>query len=177
MRIWKTPRRFISGWHLWILKKHQKITIRGYSWKKFLKCVVTITILKTYLFRSDMVVCMNKMFARFLKKADIDDENFNEAIVEIVHGKCISLGHKLYKKRIASPHKGKRSSYRSILYYRSGDLMVFMYLFAKNDLDNITSKEMDELVQIARLYDTMHGKAIEAAITENRLMRWNYEPK
>jgi len=124
-----------------------------------------------------MVVCMNKMFARFLKKADVDDENLNDAIGEIVHGNCIPLGHKLYKKRIASQHKGKRGSYRSILYYRSGDLMVFMYLFAKNDRENITPKEMNELVQIARLYDTMHGKAIDVAIMENRLTRWNYEQK
>jgi hypothetical protein len=66
-------------------------------------------------------------------------------------------------------------AYRSILYYRSGDLMVFMYLFAKNDRENITPKEMNELVQIARLYDTMHGQAIEMAIKEEKLRRWHYE--
>jgi hypothetical protein len=124
-----------------------------------------------------MVVCFNSMFTCILKKADIDDGNINQAIGEIVQGNCIPLGHKLFKKRIASLHKGKRGSYRSILYYRNGDLMVFMYLFAKNDRENITPKEMNELVQIARLYDSMHERAIENSITGNRLTRWNYEPK
>lgn len=60
---------------------------------------------------------MNKVFAHFLKKADIGEENLNVAIGEIVYGNFIPLGYKLFKKRIASPHKGKRGSYRSILYY------------------------------------------------------------
>jgi hypothetical protein len=122
-----------------------------------------------------MVVCLNRVFARFLKKAEIGNENINEAVSEIIQGNCIPLGHKLFKKRIASRYQGKRGAYRSILYYRSGDLMVFMYLFAKNDRENITPKEMNELVQIAHLYDTMHGHAIELAIKEEKLRRWQYE--
>lgn len=122
-----------------------------------------------------MIVCMNKVFARFFKKADIDNRNINEAVTEIIQGNCISLGHRLFKKRIASRYHGKRGAYRSILYYRRGDLMVFMYLFAKNDREDITPKEMNELVQIAHLYDTMHGEAIELAIKEDKLRRWYYE--
>jgi hypothetical protein len=122
-----------------------------------------------------MIVCLNKVFARLFKKADIDDENINEAIREIVHGNCIPLGHKLFKKRIASRYQGKRGAYRGILYYRSGDLMVFMYLFAKNDRENITPKEMKELILIARLYDTLQSQAIENAINKETLKRWTYE--
>jgi hypothetical protein len=118
---------------------------------------------------------MNKVFARLFKKADIDDENINEAISEIVQGNCIPLGHKLYKKRIASRYQGKRGAYRGILYYRSSDLMVFMYLFAKNDRENITPKEMKELILVARLYDTLQGQAIENAINKEILRRWTYE--
>lgn len=118
---------------------------------------------------------MNKVFARFYKKADINDEDFNEAISEIVQGNCIPLGHKLFKKRIASRYQGKRGAYRGILYYRSDDLMVFMYLFAKNDRENITPKEMKELILIARLYDTLQGQAIEKAINKEILKRWTYE--
>jgi hypothetical protein len=124
-----------------------------------------------------MIVCLNKVFARLFKKADIDDEDINEAISEIVQGNCIPLGHKLYKKRIASRYQGKRGAYRGILYYRSGDLMVFMYLFAKNDRENITPKEMKELILIARLYDTLQGQAIENAINKETLKRWAYETK
>lgn len=122
-----------------------------------------------------MVVCMNRVFVRLLKKANIDDDTINEAIREVVQGNCVSLGHGLFKKRIASRYQGKRGAYRSILYYRSGRLMVFVYLFAKNDRENITPKEMNELVQIARAYDSLNGQSIEMAISQERLRRWKYE--
>ncbi len=122
-----------------------------------------------------MVVCMNRVFVRLLRKANIDDDTINAAIREVVQGNRVPLGHGLFKKRIASSYQGKRGAYRSILYYRSGRLMVFIYLFAKNDRENITPKEMNELVQIARAYDSLNGQSIEMAISQERLRRWKYE--
>ena len=122
-----------------------------------------------------MIVCLNRVFARLLKKASIENDNINEAISEIVQGNCIPLGHKLFKKRIGSQFQGKRGAYRSILYYRNGELMVFVYLFAKSDRENITYKEMKELIQLARLYDTLDSRAVEAAIKEQRFWRWPRE--
>ena len=86
-----------------------------------------------------MIICINNVFARLFKKATITDESMDQAIREVLQGSCVALGHKLYKKRIPSRTKGKRGA------YRSGDLMVFIYLFAKNDRENITPKEMKEL--------------------------------
>jgi len=123
-----------------------------------------------------MYVCLNKVFSRLLKKANIDDRNINEAIHEVLQGNFIQLGHNLYKKRIAARHRGKRGGYRSILYYRRGDLIVFMYLFAKKDRANITTKEMKELIEIARNYEiNLVGNNIKKAIDKGILVRWNYE--
>jgi hypothetical protein len=123
-----------------------------------------------------MVVCLNRVFSRLFKKADIDDTCINKAIYEVFKSDFIQLGHNLYKKRIAARHKGKRGGYRSILYYRKGDLIVFMYLFAKKDRANITVKEMKELIEIARNYDVnLVGKNIQWAIEKGILVRWNYE--
>lgn len=124
-----------------------------------------------------MIVCMSRIFGRFYKKSEIATSSINQAINEVVNGNCIPLGHKLFKTRIASMHRGKRGAYRSIIYYRSGDLMVFLYLFAKNAHENITLKELKELIVFARLYDTMQIQSIEKAIKEERLTRWNYESK
>lgn len=124
-----------------------------------------------------MIVCMSRIFGRFYKKSEIATSSINQAINEVVNGNCIPLGHKLFKTRIASMHRGKRGAYRSIIYYRSGDLMVFLYLFAKNAHENITLKELKELIEFARLYDTMQIQSIEKAIKEERLTRWNYESK
>lgn len=124
-----------------------------------------------------MIICMNRIFVRFYKKSGIDIANINQAINEVVNGNGIPLGHKLFKTRIASLNRGKRGSHRSIMYYRRGDLMVFLLLFAKNTHENISQKEMNELILIARLYDTMQLQSIEKAIKEERLMRWDYESK
>ena len=123
-----------------------------------------------------MHICLNRAFARLLKKADIDKTSFNSAIAEVLHGNSIALGHKLFKKRIAARHKGKSGGYRSILYYRSGELLVFVFLFAKKDRANITAKEMKELVELARMYDAnLQGKGIKRAIEKGILVRWDYE--
>jgi hypothetical protein len=122
-----------------------------------------------------MIVCMNRVFARLFRKAEIGNDHIDLAINEIMQGNCIPLGHKLFKKRVASRYQGKSGAYRSIVYYRTSELMVFLYLFAKNDRENITPKEMKELIQISRLYDSMNEKAVENAIKQDRLARWNYE--
>lgn len=123
-----------------------------------------------------MVVCLNRVFNRLLKKAHIDDTCINKAINEVLQDNVIQLGHNLYKKRIAARHKGKRGGYRSILYYRKDDLIVFMFLFAKKDRANIKPKEMKELIEIARNYDAnLIGKNIHRAIEKGILVRWNYE--
>ena len=122
-----------------------------------------------------MIVCINTVFARIFKKANIEVKSMNKIIQEVIQGNSIPLGHKLFKKRIPSQNQGKRGAYRSILYYRTGDLMVFVYLFAKNDVENISPKELKEMILLSRLFDTMHGQDIHKAILEGKLVRWNYE--
>jgi len=122
-----------------------------------------------------MIVCINTVFARLFKKANIEVKSMNKTIQEVVQGNNTPLGHKLFKKRISSRNQGKRGAYRSILYYRNGELMVFIYLFAKNDIENITPKEMKEMIILSRLFDTMHDQEIQKAISEGKFVRWNYE--
>jgi hypothetical protein len=121
-----------------------------------------------------MLVCMTKDCARLLKKADIGEKKFNEAIREICAGNVIALGHKVFKKRIGSRFGGKRGGYRSILYYRIQHVIVFMYIYAKNEQEDITEQEKKAFIELAGLFDQMDSAAMMKAITENRLVRWNY---
>jgi hypothetical protein len=117
---------------------------------------------------------MTKDCARLLKKADIGEKKFNEAIREICAGNVIALGHKVFKKRIGSRFGGKRGGYRSILYYRIQHVIVFMYIYAKNEQEDITEQEKKAFIELAGLFDQMDSAAMMKAITENRLVRWNY---
>jgi hypothetical protein len=59
------------------------------------------------------------------------------------------LGGGLIKQRIARPGKGKSGGYRTVIVYRSGELAVFMYGFAKNVRENIEDRELYALREFA----------------------------
>jgi hypothetical protein len=121
-----------------------------------------------------MLVCMTRDCAKLLRKADIGDKKFNDAIREICAGNAVSLGHKIFKKRVGSRFGGKRGGYRSILYYRVQHVIVFMFIYAKNEQEDITEQEKKAFGELAGIFDQMDNAALMKAITENRLVRWNY---
>lgn len=121
-----------------------------------------------------MLVCMTRDFARLYNKADIGEKKFNEAISEICAGNVVALGHKVFKKRIGSRFGGKRGGYRSIVYCRIGQAIVFVYLYAKNERENITEREKKAFAEYAGVLEQMDIAALKKAIDENKLVRWNY---
>ncbi len=47
----------------------------------------------------------------------------------------------LLKKRIGNDGRGKRGGLRTIVAHRQADRLVFLYVFGKNERDNITDRE------------------------------------
>jgi hypothetical protein len=121
-----------------------------------------------------MLICMTRECSRLLKKTDIGEKKINAAIEEILAGNVIPLGHKIYKKRIGSRFGGKRGGYRSILYYRVRETIIFMYIYAKNDQDDITERDKKAFMELSTAFDKMDITALLKAITGKRLVRWNY---
>ena len=52
------------------------------------------------------------------------------------------LGSHLYKVRVARKGSGKSSGYRTILVYKENERAIFVYGFAKNEMENISSSEL-----------------------------------
>jgi hypothetical protein len=122
-----------------------------------------------------MIVGMTNDFNRLLRKADIGGNKLNKAITEILAGNVIPIGKKVYKKRIGSRFGGKRGGFRTILYYRMEKVIIFMYLYAKNEQADISDREKKAFVELSGIYDQMDEKLLLRAIKENKLIRWNYE--
>jgi hypothetical protein len=120
------------------------------------------------------LICMTTDFARLLKKADIGEKKLNVAIREILTGNVISLGRKVFKKRIGSRFGGKRGGYRSILYYQIDQVVIFMYLYAKNEQEEITEREKKAFIQLAGAFEKMDALTLHKAISENKLVRLDY---
>jgi hypothetical protein len=81
-------------------------------------------------------------FAKFAEKAGITDDDLREAVKEIEAGLVeASYGGDVYKKRIARKGDGKSGGYRSIVFFRKGDKLFFVYAFPKSKRSNIEEDE------------------------------------
>jgi hypothetical protein len=89
-------------------------------------------------------------FDKWRRKARLSDDTIRQAADEIVRGLVDArLGGSLLKKRIRSANsQGERGSHRTIIAYRNGEKMAFLFGFAKNETDNISRKERVAFVKL-----------------------------
>lgn len=82
-----------------------------------------------------MRVFKTREFAKWAKKADVQDTDLVASIKEMESGNAeVALGGKLYKKRVALCGRGKRGGARVIVVYVSQDRSFFIYGFSKNEI-------------------------------------------
>ena len=118
-------------------------------------------------------VYLTRQFSRKFNAERIPKDKFDNAIKEIFNGLSVPLGHKLLKKRIGGLGKGKRGGYRTIAYYRIKEFLIFIYLYAKNEKENITRDELKGFTLLSREYDNLTEDKIRRLIKENRLIRYH----
>ncbi len=91
-------------------------------------------------------VYMLPEFARWAKKEKVTHHELINTALEVVKGLHDGdLGANCYKKRLAIKGQGKRSGGRTILSYRIGDFLVYIYAYAKNEKSNLSLKEQKTL--------------------------------
>ena len=77
---------------------------------------------------------MTKEFSKWAGKHGLTVAGLNSALNEIEVGKIdANLGDNVYKKRIPFPGRGKSGSGRTILFYKKGNMAIFVHGFAKNE--------------------------------------------
>ena len=108
-----------------------------------------------------------RWFARFARREGIAGKCLLEAVERAERGLIdADLGGGLIKQRVARQGQGRSGGYRTILAYRAKGWAVFLFGFAKNELDNITQNELIVLREVAENWlvtDTaMIRKQIEA---------------
>ncbi|WP_271271263.1 type II toxin-antitoxin system RelE/ParE family toxin [Aliamphritea hakodatensis] len=89
-----------------------------------------------------MRIFKTKEFNRLARKERLSDDQLCLAVREMEAGLIdADLGSNLYKKRIAQGHRGKRGSFRTLLAYKEGNKIFFLYCFTKSERENITPGE------------------------------------
>jgi hypothetical protein len=84
-----------------------------------------------------------KWFDRWARKNKISNEMLSSTIISLENDQStVDLGSNLYKVRVARKGSGKSSGYRTILVYKKNKRAIFVYGFAKNERENISSLEL-----------------------------------
>ena len=117
-----------------------------------------------------MRVYKTKRFARLARKAAISDKSLCEAVWRAERGLLDAhVGRFLIKQRIARVGKGRSGGYRAVLFFRSGDLSVFLDCFAKSGKANLTATEEHILRTLA---DQISGMRITDEREAVRIEEW-----
>jgi hypothetical protein len=117
-----------------------------------------------------MQVFKTKWLARFAKQKGIGDAGLREAVARAERGLIdADLGGGLIKQRVARRGKGRSGGYRMLIAYRLKDRAVFLYGFAKNERDNISSDELLTAREIAACWLAADAKRIARALAEDEL--------
>ncbi len=87
-----------------------------------------------------MRIFKTRWFARFARQEGLPDDSLLEAIQRAERGLVdADLGGGLIKQRLARQGQGRSGGYRVIIAYRAKGRAIFLFGFAKNELENIGS--------------------------------------
>jgi hypothetical protein len=117
-----------------------------------------------------------QVFEKWSKREGLSDATLRKAVDEMNRGLVdAELGGGLVKKRMARSGQGKRSSYRTLLAFRSQHRAIFMTGFSKNEIDNITPDEKDVFKRLCGIYLNASLSEIEAMCNAKKLIEVNHE--
>lgn len=117
----------------------------------------------------------NNTFRRALKDYRLNDDYLAGVLQDIFDGRAVSLGAKMYKIRAAGKNQGKRGGFRSIFFWKKGELIIFCILFGKNEQENLQSDEKKALAILSREYDRLTESEIQEAIRRNQFEEIQYD--
>lgn len=111
-----------------------------------------------------------KVFARWATKQGLTDQTLMDAVREMERGLMGDrLGGHVYKKRIALPGRGKRSSTRVVIAYRRGERAFFVLGFARKERAHIDQDDLKALKLLAKELLGYIDPALEKAINAGEL--------
>jgi hypothetical protein len=122
------------------------------------------------------MICKTRYFTKWARKIGLNDSLLKKAVVEIQSGLLdANLGGGIVKKRIALPGRGKSSSTRTLLATNLRNRWFFVFGFEKNEIDNISEKELTTLKMLANDLLGMSVTQIKIAIEKGSLVEVEVE--
>jgi hypothetical protein len=115
-------------------------------------------------------VFKTRPFARWLRKSRLSDVVLCGAVAEMAAGLIDGdLGGHVFKKRVASPGRGKRGSARVLVGTNRAHRWFFMYGFEKNERANIGECELAALQRLAESLLKLEASQLSIALKHAEL--------
>ena len=116
-----------------------------------------------------------KGFDRWSKIHDVDDAALTEAIDLADRGAVAAqLGGGLVKLRIARRGGGKSVGFRTIVALKVGERAIFLYGFAKSEVDNIDAEDLFRLKQFGKTLQRLDAEGINKALASGQIREINH---
>ena len=107
-----------------------------------------------------------KSFQRDAKRVGVTDEDCREAIRRAESGLIdATLGGGLIKQRIATGNRGAAKGSRAVVFYRRGELAVFLHVFPKSGKANLTKSELAVYLRLARVLEELTEAKLKELVT------------
>jgi hypothetical protein len=102
----------------------------------------------------NMRVYLPRSFQRDAARQGITNEDCQEAIRKVQKGLVdASLGGGLIKQRIATGNRGASKGSRAVIFYKRGELAVFLHVFLKSRKVSLKPSELAEYLKFARFLE------------------------
>lgn len=106
----------------------------------------------------------------------LPDQTLVNAVTEMKQGLIdANLGGNVFKKRVATSGRGKRSGTRILIATHLKDRWFFIFGFNKNERDNISPHELKYLQQLAEDFLSLNDQQLEKILNAGELLEIDYE--
>ena len=112
-----------------------------------------------------MRIFKTRYFTKWMRKSYLTDDLLVQAVREMHQGLIdANLGSELFKKRIGIAGRGKRGGVRTLVATNKDDRWFFVYGFEKKVVDNISSKAVAGLQNLASDLLSLDNSQLNAAV-------------
>ena len=118
-----------------------------------------------------------KWFHRWAAREGLTGEVLRAAVVELEQGLADALGGYVYKQRVVLPGRGKRGGARTLIAFRRGQAVFFLYGYSKNERANINNAELRALRLLAKELLGYSEPSLAKAIKAGELVEVNDDGK
>ena len=120
-----------------------------------------------------MKYLLNRYFFRQIEDYGFTREQLRMIFDDINKDRAVSLGHQLYKLRVAGQGSGKSVGFRVVFFWKREHSAILCYLFAKNVQEDLSFNELRALKILSKEYAALTDADLKERIFSGDLKEFS----